>query len=86
MPEVSERKRDMKDIKDLFPHYDSSGIELVQRAYDFADDALRDVVRDDSHPFIEHPLGVALIASDEIGLPAECRSARQPFSFTRLSG
>ena len=75
MPEVSERKRDMKDIKDLFPHYDSSGIELVQRAYDFADDALRDVVRDDSHPFIEHPLGVALIASDEIGLPAECAAA-----------
>ena len=65
----------MKAVKDLFPHYDQAGIELVQKAYDFADEALKGMVRDDTHPFIEHPLGVALIASDEIGLPAECAAS-----------
>ncbi len=58
-----------------FPHYNEQGKALVRKAWRIASTALRDDRRDNGHPFIEHPMNVALIVSDEIGLPAECVAA-----------
>ena len=49
--------------------------ELIQRARNIAYDALRDDLRYDGHPFIEHADGVARIVSDQIGLSDECIAA-----------
>lgn len=65
----------MDFIEEKFPHYDRAGQELIRRAYDIAAAALSDDTRDNGRPFIEHPLGVALIVSDEIGLQSECVAA-----------
>ncbi len=62
-------------VAERFPHYEPAAQDLIRRAYDLAADAFREDVRYDGSPFIEHPLGVGLIASDEIGLPAECVTA-----------
>ena len=66
---------DRHDIAQLFPRYDEAGSDLVFRAYAIAEEALKDQVRSNGHPFIEHPLAVAKIACDEIGLSAECIAA-----------
>ena len=50
-------------------------MDLVFRAYTIAEEALKDQTRSNGHPFIEHPLAVAKIACDEIGLSAECIAA-----------
>lgn len=65
----------MDNIDVLFPHYEKSGQELVAKAAHIAEKALAADVRGNGAPFIEHPLGVARIVSDEIGLPAECVAA-----------
>ena len=62
-------------ISEKFPQYDDAGRELVRRAYLIAARALEGEVRSNGHDFIEHPLNVALIASDEIGLTADCVAA-----------
>ncbi|MDD7135223.1 MAG: HD domain-containing protein [Bacteroidales bacterium] len=62
-------------ISEKFPQYDDAGRELVRRAYLIAARALEGEVRSNGHDFIEHPLNVALIASDEIGLTADCIAA-----------
>ena len=62
-------------ISEKFPQYDDAGRELVRRAYLIAAKALEGDVRSNGHDFIEHPLNVALIASDEIGLTADCIAA-----------
>lgn len=62
-------------IDEKFPHYSEEGRALVRRAWEICNEALKDDTRDNGHPFIEHPMNVALIASDEIGLPAECVAA-----------
>ena len=66
---------DMELIERLFPRYDSRGKELIYNAYRIAEDALKEQTRSNGHPFIEHPLAVAQIACDEIGLSAECIAA-----------
>lgn len=63
-------------IKKHFP--DISKKELLQQLQDaciIAYEALKDKVRDNGHPFFEHPLNVALIAMNEIGLQEECLPA-----------
>ena len=65
----------MELIDDKFPHYSEEGKALVRRAWQIASDALKDDLRDNGHPFLEHPMNVALIVSDEIGLQAECAAA-----------
>ena len=65
----------MDSIRQKFPQYDEAGLDLVEKAYGVAREALEGVSRDNGHPFIEHPLKVALIVADEIGLPAECVAA-----------
>ena len=64
-----------KYIDEWFPRYDETGKELVLKAYEIAYDALKDHQRSNGNPFIEHPLAVARIACDEIGLSAECIAA-----------
>ena len=66
----------MKDrIRQIFPQFDGAGQALVEKAYDVAAEALAGKTRENGKPFLEHPENVALIATDEIGLPAECAAA-----------
>ena len=65
----------MEAVEKLFPNYGPEGQEIIRKAMAFAEEVLRDEVRGNGHPFIEHPLGVAKIVSDEIGLPPECVAA-----------
>ena len=65
----------MDTIHQRFPQYDEAGQALIDRAYAIASAALADETRGNGHPFIEHPINVALIAADEIGLPADCVAA-----------
>ena len=65
----------MEAIEKRFPQYDEAGRGLVRRAYEIASEVLRGESRSDGHPFIEHPVGVALIVADEIGLTADCVAA-----------
>lgn len=48
---------------------------MVQRAIDIASVALEGRLRDGGAPFFEHPLGVARIIYEEIGLPPVCLCA-----------
>lgn len=74
----------MDYIDKIFPLYSESGRELIGRAYAIAAEALKDESRGNGHPFIEHPVAVAKIACDEIGLPAECIAAVFLHEATRL--
>ena len=65
----------MDVIESNFPKYDDEGKALVRNAYEIAEKALAPQTRGNGRPFIEHPLNVAKIAADEIGLPAECIAA-----------
>lgn len=65
----------MDTIHQRFPQYDEGGQALIDKAYAIASAALADETRGNEHPFIEHPVNVALIAADEIGLPADCVAA-----------
>lgn len=49
--------------------------DLVEKAYKFAHQELDGQLRGNGHPFIEHPLGVALIVANEIGLMPEAVAA-----------
>ena len=59
----------------LFTNYSPEGRALIRKAYDLAESALAGKTRSDGSPFIGHPLAVAKIVSDEIGLPPECVAA-----------
>lgn len=65
----------MDRIEELFPNYDDAGKALIREAWEIASTALADQTRGNGKPFIEHPEGVAKIACNEIGLPAECIAA-----------
>jgi GTP pyrophosphokinase len=58
--------------------------DIVQRARDIAFQALRDDLRSNGRPFIEHADGVARIAADEIGLGVECLAAVYLHEATRF--
>ena len=72
-------------ISEIFPRYDEAGLEIVLKAYEIAAEALKDHTRSNGSPFIEHPMAVARIAYDEIGLPAECIAAVFLHEATRFS-
>ncbi len=61
----------MDIIEERFPHYSEAGKDLIRAAYSIAEQALKDDLRYDGSPFLNHPMGVAMIVSDEIGLQAE---------------
>ncbi len=65
----------METTDTLFPDFSDSGKELVRNAYTIAFHSLEGQTRGNGKPFIEHPVNVAKIAADEIGLPAECIAA-----------
>ena len=65
----------MERINELFPRYDEKGRALIKDAYDIAAEALKNNTRGNGEPFIGHPVAVARIACDEIGLSAECIAA-----------
>ncbi len=58
-----------------FEKYSAEGRELIRRAREIAGRMLEGRTRGNGHPFLEHPMGVARIVADEIGLPAECVAA-----------
>ena len=62
-------------IENLFPRYDEAGKDIILKAYEIAAEALKEQKRSNGNPFIEHPVAVAKIACDEIGLSAECIAA-----------
>ena len=71
---------------ELFKNYSEEGRALIRKAYDVAEKALEGKTRSDGRPFFEHPLAVAKIVSDEIGLPPECVSAVFLHEATRSGG
>ncbi len=62
-------------IRNYFPNIDAALLAPVEAAYDIAAETLRDRTRGNGRPFLDHPVGVAKIASEEIGLPPECLAA-----------
>ena len=62
-------------IDNIFSKYSEEGRLLVRKAYDIASEVLSGELRGNGKPFIEHPLGVAKIVCNEIGLPPECVAA-----------
>jgi len=65
----------MERIERLFPMYDEKSKAMIYSAFCIAFDALKENRRSNGAPFIEHPIAVAKIACDEIGLSAECIAA-----------
>ncbi|MBR2225371.1 MAG: bifunctional (p)ppGpp synthetase/guanosine-3',5'-bis(diphosphate) 3'-pyrophosphohydrolase, partial [Bacteroidales bacterium] len=59
----------------LFQQYSAEGRDLIRKAYDLAEKTLAGEIRSNGTPFFGHPLAVAKIVSDEIGLPPECVAA-----------
>ncbi|MBR4802723.1 MAG: bifunctional (p)ppGpp synthetase/guanosine-3',5'-bis(diphosphate) 3'-pyrophosphohydrolase [Bacteroidales bacterium] len=55
-------------MKELFETYSGKERELVEKSVSIAEQSLEGMERENHHPFIEHPLNVALIVRDEIGL------------------
>ena len=62
-------------LKKVMEQYEAPQRELVERAYRYALKELEGQLRGNGHPFIEHPLGVALIVANEIGLMHEALAA-----------
>ena len=62
----------IEEITGLFP---STERDIIVNAYQIACDSLKDITRGNNHPFIEHPLGVAKIVAEEIGLMADAVAA-----------
>ena len=65
----------MEQIERLFPRYDEAGKAIIYKAFQIAEEVLKEQKRSNGAPFIEHPIAVAKIACDEIGLSAECIAA-----------
>ena len=65
----------MDEIRQKFPQFDAAGQALIRKAYKIAQAALAGITRENGRPFLDHPMKTALIATDEIGLPAECATA-----------
>ena len=55
--------------------YDDSDMSVIRKAYEIAQESLSGQERSDGSPMLGHPVAVAKIVYDEIGLPAECIAA-----------
>ncbi|MFA6676015.1 MAG: RelA/SpoT family protein [Bacteroidales bacterium] len=55
-------------LNNILKHYTETEQSGIKRAYEVAYKVLDGKTRENKHPFIEHPLGVAEIVSGEIGL------------------
>ena len=58
----------LKAILDCYPPDQQ---EQILKAYRIAEEAMKDKLRENRHPFIEHPLGVAMIVAEDIHLGYE---------------
>ncbi|MBQ1750646.1 MAG: hypothetical protein IIZ90_01345, partial [Bacteroidales bacterium] len=76
----------MDTIRQKFPQFDKAGLALIEKAYRIAETSLADLKRWNGKPFIDHPMMVALIATDEIGLPAACAAAVFLHEAMRMGG
>lgn len=65
----------MENIETLFPNLSPEERTLVEASYEIAEKALANEVRGNGIPFIDHPLKVAKIAYEEIGLGGDCVAA-----------
>ena len=64
-----------KKLDAIIEKYTQQEQELVLRAYHIAEDALDGIKRGNDNPFLEHPIGVAAIVANEIGLMPEAIAA-----------
>lgn len=72
-PTQSDEDRMIEDaFQDVLQGYLASNhrkkVEIIERAYNFAKEAHRGIRRRSGEPYILHPIAVAKIASQEIGL------------------
>lgn len=65
-------KGQLDEILKLYSHEEG---ERILFAYHLAEEVLKDKQRENGHPFIEHPVGVAAIVAKEIGLTGDCAEA-----------
>lgn len=56
----------------ILEHYSEEEQKQIMTAYRMAEEAMRDKFRENGHPFIEHPLGVARIVAEDLNL--DCNS------------
>ena len=56
------------NISALLSSYKGKEREIVEKSYQIAAASLEGLERENHHPFLEHPVNVALIVKDEIGL------------------
>src|SRR5690554_3751506 len=66
--EIARRYRDL--LQNTYRHLTEEDKKLVRRAFDLAADAHKDQRRKSGEPYIFHPIAVAKIIADEIGLGA----------------
>ena len=64
-----------KKVQELTAEMDDAGRKLVLSAYEAAAEALEGHFRSNSRPFVEHPVGVASIVREEMGLDAAAVAA-----------
>lgn len=60
-----------KRLSQILENYPPENREPIENSYRLAAGALAELLRGNGHPFIEHPLGVACIVAEEIGLTPE---------------
>ena len=62
-------------LESILEKYPQQEQELVLKAYNIAKEVLADMKRGNEKPFMEHPLGVAAIVANEIGLMPDAIAA-----------
>lgn len=71
-------------LQEILALYDEAGRDCILRSYRYAEEAVEGMKRGNSHPFIEHPVGVAAILALESGLSADFVSAAFLHEATRF--
>jgi len=74
--DVSRIESEYKLLRDNLYRCDKPGdVELIDKAFRFANEAHRDMYRNSGEPYIIHPINVARIANQEMGLGARSVAA-----------
>jgi GTP pyrophosphokinase len=74
--DISRIEAEFKQLKDNLYRCDKEGEkELIEKAFLFANEAHRDMRRNSGEPYIIHPINVARIVNQEIGLGAKSVAA-----------
>lgn len=72
-------------ITGLLANFDSAESDTVRSAYDMVSDVMKDMKRGNNRPFIEHPLGVAEIIVENLGLDGDSLAAYFLHEATRFN-